>query len=229
MVLILVLMTLALSITVEVIRTRRHRRIEQARLSSVVASGAARANPRLLHPGNSWAKVIDRGLAVVGITDLAQSFIGRVERAEVPPVGKKVRQGEPLVTLRSGRRAISVVAPLSGKLRSVNGRVKARPSIVNESPYDDGWIAQVAPDNLEVESRNLVGGALAERWKESLLVEIRKFMSPELGTVLQDGGRWIDSLGDMLGDEAWESLAQVLFPLHSSGQSQTKPSQGTKP
>jgi glycine cleavage system H protein len=165
---------------------------------------------------------------IVGVDDLAQSFIGRVEGISIPEVGKKVRQGEPLVTLRRGKRAITVVSPLSGIVRDVNYRLRVDPALVNESPQDRGWVARIDPENLELESRNLLHGALAVRWKESVLAQFQILFSPRLGTVLQDGGRMIGNLGETLGDKAWENLAQELFPLHSSSQTETKPSQGTK-
>lgn len=221
MVLILVFLTLALSITVEVIRRRWKRASEQAQLSKAPVPKATRAPQRLLHPGHSWVRVMNSRRAVVGVDDLAQSFIGRVERVDTPKVGRSVRQGEPLVTLRRGRRAITVVSPLSGVFRVVNDRLASEPAVVNESPYENGWIAEIDPENLQVESRNLLGGTLAERWREGVLAQMRSRFAPRLGMVLQDGGRWSANLGEALGDEAWESLAQELFPLHSSGSSET--------
>jgi len=222
MVLILVLLTLALSISVEVIRRRWQRASEQSQPSRVLVRREATPVPeRLLHPGHGWVRVIDSRRAVVGVDDLTQSFIGRIESIDMPAVGRPVRQGEPLVTLRRGRRAITVVSPLSGILRAVNNRLGSEPSVTNESPYDNGWIAEIDPGNLRVESRSLLGGALAERWRESVLAQIQSFFAPRLGIVLQDGGRWVANLGESLGDEAWESLAKELFPLHSSGSSET--------
>ena len=101
--------------------------------------------------------------------------------------------------------------------------------LVNRSPLDQGWIAQIDPANLDVESRNLLRGAQAVRWKEVVLAQFQSLFSQRLGTVLQDGGNIVGNLGETLGDDAWESLAQELFPLHSSDQPETKSIQGMKP
>ncbi len=168
-------------------------------------------------------------LVVIGATEFAQAFIGRVENVELPETGRDIKQGEPLLTLRRGKRSIMLVSPISGLLCAVNGRLSAEPSLLNESPYETGWVAQIEPENLDVERRNLLHGKLAERWKESILAHIRNLMLPELGTVLQDGGRIIGDLGDTLSDEIWERLAAELFPQHSSYQPEIKPGRGTKP
>jgi glycine cleavage system H protein len=229
LIIFLVFLTLALSITVEVLRSRRKYASNQIQSSKALAPQVASMAERFMHPGHGWVKVMTPRQAVVGVDEVAQSFIGRIEGVLIPEVGKRVRQGEPLVTLRRGERAITVVSPLSGIVRDVNSRLRADPALVNESPLDRGWIARIDPENLELESRNLLRGPLAVRWKESVLAQFQIFFSPRLGTVLQDGGRIIGNLGETLGDEAWESLAQELFPLHSSRQTETKPSQGIKP
>jgi len=229
MVLILVFLTLVLSIAVEVLRSRRKRASDQAQSSKGLVPKISSMAERFLHPGHSWVRVMTPRQVIVGVDELAQSFIGRVEGVSIPEAGNRVRQGEPLVTLRRGKRAITVVSPLSGIVKEVNNRLRVDPALVNESPLDRGWIARIDPENLELESRNLLRGALAVRWKESVLAQFQIFLSPGLGTVLQDGGRIIGNLGETLGDEAWESLAQELFPLHSSRQTETKVSQGIKP
>ncbi len=229
MVLILVLLTLAASLALELVRTRRREARELAHTSGATASGSGPSAERLFHPGHSWVRVLNPRQTVIGVTEFAQSFIGRVEGVELPATGQAVRQGEPLLTLHRGKRAIKVVSPVSGFLRVVNSRLSTEPSLVNKSPYEDGWVAQIEPENLDVEKRNLLHGKMAERWKETIMAHLRNLMLPELGTVLQDGGRIMDNLGETLTDEVWERLAAELFPLHSLCQSEIKPSRGTKP
>ncbi len=220
MVVFLVLITLVVSITVEVIRSRRKRMSLYSQRPKIAAQAAIRPAERFLHPGHSWARIESPRQAVVGVDELPPSFVGRVETVSVPTAGKRVRQGGPLVTLKRGKRSITVVSPLSGIIFNVNSRLRLDPTLVNSSPLDQGWIAQIDPEDLELESRNLLRGAQAVRWKESVLAQFQSLFSQRLGTVLQDGGSLVGNLGETLGDEAWESLAQELFPLHSSDQSE---------
>jgi len=75
----------------------------------------------------------------VGITDHAQKEITDVVFVELPKVGKEVtREGEAAV-VESVKAAFSIYAPVSGKVVKANDAVEKDPSIVNKSPYDDGW------------------------------------------------------------------------------------------
>ncbi len=229
MVVILVLITLVISITVEIIRSRRKWVSDHQHQSKTPTPAAIRGAECFLHPGHSWARVINPRQALLGVDELPPSFVGRVDVVSMPETGKRVRQGGPLVTLKSGRRTITVVSPLSGIIRSVNSRLGLDPMLVNRSPLDQGWVAQIEPEDLEVESRNLLCGVQAIRWKEAVLAQFQNLFSKRLGTVLPDGGSLVSDLGETLEDEVWESLAQELFPLHTSDQTETKSIQGMKP
>ncbi len=100
-----------------------------------------------------WVKKGD--VAICGITDYAQNELGDVIFVELPEVGKKVRQGDKIGEVESIKTVSYLYAPLSGEVVEVNGELDAKPELINQSPYGEGWICKIQPENEE-EFKNLM-------------------------------------------------------------------------
>jgi glycine cleavage system H protein len=83
----------------------------------------------------------------VGITDHAQSLLGDLVFVELPTIGKKVKQGEEFAVVESVKAASDVYAPISGTITAVNSELQANPGLINQAPYDSGWLVKIMPDN----------------------------------------------------------------------------------
>lgn len=77
--------------------------------------------------------------AVVGISDHAQREITDVVYVELPEVGRRVSAGEACAVVESVKAAFDIYAPLSGEVVAVNQELAKDPSLVNQSPYENGW------------------------------------------------------------------------------------------
>lgn len=117
---------------------------------------------------------LEGDLVIEGITDLAQGILGEVFFVELPPVGRRVRQGDRLLSIQSmgrNRPIRRIRAVVSGEIVAVNEAMVESPEIVNQSPYGVGWLVKIRPtDNWEAELANLRSGddpALATwAWEE---------------------------------------------------------------
>jgi glycine cleavage system H protein len=96
----------------------------------------------LYHSEHDWARV-DGETATFGITWYAQDALGEVVFFEAPEVGKTVTMGEPYTEIESVKAVSDVVAPMSGEILEVNGRLSDQPETVNEDPYGEGWLVKV--------------------------------------------------------------------------------------
>ena len=77
----------------------------------------------------------------IGITDHAQTELTDVVYVELPPIGKVVKQGEPLGTVESVKAVSEIFAPVSGKVVEANKTLVDKPELVNKDPYGSGWMA----------------------------------------------------------------------------------------
>jgi glycine cleavage system H lipoate-binding protein len=167
---------------------------------------------RYFHRGHTWALVQPSIDVIAGVDDFSQRFIGKVKSIELPKVGSTIRQGEILAVLKHRDKSLPAVAPISGKIVAVNKRLADTPSIVNESPLEEGWIAKIAPTNVSVEVKTLFKGVTADRWQEAVRAHLVHWFSPRLGAVMQDGGEIIDNISDLSNSDEWRILVEEFFP-----------------
>ena len=91
---------------------------------------------------HEWVR-LDGDLAVVGITDYAQSQLGDVVYVERPEIGRRVEQGKEAAVVESVKAASEVYAPVSGEVAEVNEALAADPAAVNADPMGDGWFLKL--------------------------------------------------------------------------------------
>ena len=92
---------------------------------------------------HDWVQVGADGLATFGITDYAQDSLGDVVFVELPEPGSEVSQSESFGEIESVKAVSDLIAPLSGTVAERNDAVVDAPEMVNDSPYDDGWLLKV--------------------------------------------------------------------------------------
>jgi glycine cleavage system H protein len=94
---------------------------------------------------HEWVK-LDGDLAVVGITSFAQDQLGDVVYVELPKAGDRIEAMKPFGVIESVKTASDLFAPVSGVVEEVNSEVTEKPELVNDAPYEAGWLIKVRPD-----------------------------------------------------------------------------------
>ena len=125
------------------------------------------------HKEHVWAKV-EGNKVIVGTTDFAQKLAGQGVYVELPSTGKVVEQGKPCGSMESGKWVGRIYAPISGKVESFNEALEDSPELINESPYEKGWMFKVNPSNLQEELKNLMQGKSVEDFIRSEIVRVKK-------------------------------------------------------
>ena len=98
---------------------------------------------------HEWVRV-DGRRARIGITDYAQDALGDVVFVQVPDIGRKVAAGESFSEVESTKSVSDIYAPVSGSVCAINGTLADDPSLVNTSPYADGWICDIELDSEDL-------------------------------------------------------------------------------
>ena len=103
----------------------------------------SKTNPtdRLYSKDHEWVKDNGDGTAMIGITDYAQEMLTDIVFVELPPIGKKVVQGEPVAVVESVKSVSDVYAPVSGEVIKVNDELENAPDLINSDAFGKGWIA----------------------------------------------------------------------------------------
>ncbi|MEJ5297563.1 MAG: glycine cleavage system protein GcvH [Armatimonadota bacterium] len=114
---------------------------------------------------HEWVQVRE-GLAYVGITDHAQEQITDITAVELPAEGKTVKAGDEIALVDSVKSTFSIFAPVGGKIVRVNESVVEDPSIVNTSPYGEGWLVAI-----EMSDPSEIDALMDESEYEELIAE----------------------------------------------------------
>lgn len=99
---------------------------------------------------HEWLKLEDDGSVTVGITDHAQEALGELVFVEVPEEGTQFSSGDACAVVESVKAASDIYCPVAGEVIAVNEDLTDEPEKVNSSPYDDGWVFRLQPEDATV-------------------------------------------------------------------------------
>ncbi|OGQ97750.1 MAG: hypothetical protein A2521_02290 [Deltaproteobacteria bacterium RIFOXYD12_FULL_57_12] len=146
------------------------------------------------HHGHTWALVEENAYIRIGIDDLGQKLLGRIEEISLPGKGDQLDGGHG-IRVKSRRKTISLIAPVEGNVIKINSNLSMEPLLVNISPYGSGWLALLKPINLKKTIRQLLYGTDALNWFDDETIRLNNMflksvetVLPEVGVTLQDGG-----------------------------------------
>ncbi len=92
---------------------------------------------------HEWVRV-EGDVAVIGISDYAQSQLGEIVFIELPDTGKQLNKGDEACVIESVKAASEIYAPASGEVTETNGDLDADPSKVNEDSTGSGWLFKLS-------------------------------------------------------------------------------------
>jgi glycine cleavage system H protein len=96
---------------------------------------------------HEWAKA-EGDKVRVGIDDYAQDQLQAIVYVELPEVGARFQKGEPFGVVESVKAVVDCYMPVGGEIIAVNTALVDSPQLVNERPYEDGWMIDVKPNDL---------------------------------------------------------------------------------
>ncbi|MDX1468232.1 MAG: glycine cleavage system protein GcvH [Acidimicrobiia bacterium] len=100
----------------------------------------------LYTPEHEWIRKMGDSLIRIGITDYAQDQLGDIVYVELPTSGASVAKEDLVAEIESTKSVGEVYSPVAGEITSINESVAENPELVNKSPYDEGWLAEIAID-----------------------------------------------------------------------------------
>lgn len=103
---------------------------------------------------HEWAK-LEGEILTIGITDFAQSELGDIIFVEFPDLDEEVQPKDSIGTLEAVKTVADIYSPVKGKIIEINDNLEDNPELINDSPYDSGWIIKLEIDDKE-EYNNLL-------------------------------------------------------------------------
>ncbi len=108
----------------------------------------SKANPtdRLYSKDHEWVKDQGDGTVVIGISDYAQEMLTDIVFVELPPIGRRVAQGDAMAVVESVKSVSDVYAPVSGEVLEANSELENAPDLINSDAFGAGWIVKLKLD-----------------------------------------------------------------------------------
>lgn len=115
-------------------------------------------------PTHVWMRIEDDGTTTLGFDDFGQKAAGKIVFIDVPEEGTILEKGQKLTTIESGKWIGALNSPISGEIIEANEELWDNPRLLNENPYETGWIVKVKPSKLDDEKADLITGDAISDW-----------------------------------------------------------------
>ena len=163
---------------------------------------------------HTWAFMEKNGIVKIGIDDFLQHVTGTISKIKMRQIGEKIRKGDKILTLIKDGKQLNIYAPVSGTIKEQNKALETDASILNSSPYSDGWVYMLEPKNWMREIEFLFMGDKTKKWLKEEFTRLKEYFSSSARSnssvyahiVLQDGGEITDNVLADLAPEIWEDF-----------------------
>lgn len=121
----------------------------------------------LLAESHEYIRMMDDDRARVGITEYAASQLGDIVFVELPDIGQSFEQGESFGSIESVKAQSDLYLPVSGEIIAVNSQLSEEPEMVNDDPYNGGWMLEILLSNPEERKKLMEPNAYLKFIEES--------------------------------------------------------------
>lgn len=162
--------------------------------------------------GHCWAAVAQDGTVKIGIDDFAKKLIGKVDDIEFPNLGMSITKGQPLFSIKQGKKSIHFNSPVSGLVSKINNELSENISSLDYTTYEKNWITVIDADKLDTELSLLKIGKNAVNYYQE---EIEKYSKQIKSLIKEDSKK--DSFElywgqlENLEDKDWYSITGEFF------------------
>lgn len=162
---------------------------------------------------HTWAFMDQDGLVRIGIDDFLQHVTGPLTRVKMMEAGQRIKKGKKVLSIIQDGKQLDICAPVSGTIREQNKLLNTNTTVLNSSPYSEGWVYKIEPAHWLSEIRFLIMGSGYREWLKTEFQRLKEFLTDTLRSdtvasahVLQDGGELKDRILEDLGPEVWEDF-----------------------
>lgn len=120
---------------------------------------------RKFSKNHEWVVIADE-LATIGISDFAQKQLGDIVSVELPKSGDQFKQNDTIAIVDSIKASSDIYCPIGGVIEKINEELIDHPELINQSPYDFGWIVKIKP-----EDKNQVDSLMSQEQYEKFVGE----------------------------------------------------------
>lgn len=163
---------------------------------------------------HTWTYLEKSGNAKVGLDDLLLRLVGHVKISHLKNQGDMIKKGDLLTEINQNGKSLRIYSPISGKIMNTNLQIKDVPEVLNEDPYEKGWIYDIKPSSWKAETKSYFLAKEASGWlkteldrfKDFLAISMAKYSPDPSMVVFQEGGELRNNVLSELQVEIWDDF-----------------------
>jgi glycine cleavage system H protein len=175
----------------------------------------------LFNKNHTWTHLRKSGVAEVGIDDFLLHITGEVKFTDLKSPGSLISRGDLLAGIDHEGKILKVYSPISGRIAETNRSLTDSPGVVNEDPYEKGWIYKIYPSRWIEETDTCYMADKAVEWtvlelqrfKDFLAGSMKKYTPDVSMVLLQDGGELCDRPLSGLPEEIWHDFQKSFLDI----------------
>lgn len=168
---------------------------------------------------HTWIYMEKDGEVKFGIDDFIPKVTGDFTQVNLKSPGERVKRKEPIVTLIQKGKQININSPVSGTIKEINEMLVTEPNLINNSPYNEGWVYSIEPSNWVREIRFFKMGEIYKEWIRDEYLRLKDFLAcsftiknlSETNIVFQEGGEITPQPLKDMGPEIWEDFQNYFI------------------
>jgi len=165
---------------------------------------------------HTWAFMENNGSVKIGVDAFLAHVTGQLTRVKMKKTGNKIKKNEVLLSIMQNGKQLTIKSPVSGTIIEENRRLKGNPSLINTSPYNNGWVYVVKPDNWLREIQFLFMADKFRQWLKTEFIRLKDFFAfvrktgekSYVPVILQEGGQIKEGVLMNFGPEIWEDFQE---------------------
>jgi glycine cleavage system H protein len=170
---------------------------------------------------HTWTFLEKSGIAKVGLDDLLLHITGEVKLFNLKKNGESIKKGEVFAEIEHQGKVLQICSPVSGEIINFNAAIIENPGLLNDDPYEKGWMFKIKPLNWISDTNTYHLAEEATQWSANELERFKDFLSSTMpkyapepsNVILQDGGELRDHTLSELPSGVWEDFQKNFLNL----------------
>ncbi|MCK5821126.1 MAG: glycine cleavage system protein H [Bacteroidales bacterium] len=177
--------------------------------------------PQGLHlsRNHTWMHLKRSGTARVGLDDLLMHITGAVNIRFIANAGAIINKGQLLAEIDREGKKLQIYSPISGVIEKTNISLLENPEIMNNDPFNKGWVYEIKPSRWIADTRSCYLAEESSKWMKNEFNRFKEFILTVTGSdtahetqiILQDGGELCDHTMSQLPKEVWEDFQEKFL------------------
>jgi len=161
---------------------------------------------------HTWTFLEKDGNIRIGLDNFMSKVTGRITKVDLKQPGEKIRKGQTVFSIIQNGKRLDIKSPVSGTISERNGMLAKNASLINVSPFEDGWVYMIEPADWMEEFTTYMKSQKYREWIQKEVIRLKDFLAsisdPPVKTavILQEGGEPEEGVLRNLGPEVWEDF-----------------------